>query len=178
LSENRRPLFGIMLSGPLTRLGLYAAVATAALDQALKLWLLFVFDLGGRGRVPLGRFVDLVLTWNTGVSYGLFKQESFSGQLVLLGIKAAAVVLLWFWLARAGSRLAALSLGLIIGGAVGNAVDRLAYGAVADFVLFHVTTTGWTFNWYVFNLADAGIVAGVIGLLYDSIFGRGAVKAP
>ena len=167
-----------MLSGPLTRLGLYAAVATAALDQALKLWLLFVFDLGGRGRVPLGRFVDLVLTWNTGVSYGLFKQESFSGQLVLLGIKAAAVVLLWFWLARAGSRLAALSLGLIIGGAVGNAVDRLAYGAVADFVLFHVTTTGWTFNWYVFNLADAGIVAGVVGLLYDSIFGRGAVKAP
>ena len=169
---------GGYLSGPLTRLGLYAAVATAALDQALKLWLLFIFDLGGRGRVPLGRFFDLVLTWNTGVSYGLFKQDSFSGQLVLLGIKAAAVVLLWIWLARAGSRLAALSLGLIIGGAVGNAVDRLAYGAVADFVLFHVTTTNWSFNWYVFNLADAGIVAGVVGLLYDSIFGRGAAKAP
>ena len=169
---------GEYFSGPLTRLGLYAAVATAALDQALKLWLLFIYDLGGRGRVPLGRFFDLVLTWNTGVSYGLFKQESFSGQLVLLAIKAGAVVLLWLWLARAGSRLAALSLGLIIGGAVGNAVDRLAYGAVADFVLFHVTTASWTFNWYVFNLADAGIVAGVIGLLYDSIFGRGAVKAP
>jgi signal peptidase II len=61
---------------------------------------------------------------------------------------------------------------------VGNAVDRLAYGAVADFVLFHVTTASWTFNWYVFNLADAGIVAGVIGLLYDSVFGRGAAKAP
>jgi signal peptidase II len=90
------------LYGPLSRLGLGAAVATAALDQALKLWLLFVFDLGGRGRVPLGRFFDLVLTWNTGVSYGLFKQDSFSGQLVLLAIKAVAVVLLWIWLARAG----------------------------------------------------------------------------
>jgi len=166
------------LSGPLTRLGLCTAVATVALDQAIKLWLLFVYDLGGRGRVPLVRFVDLVLTWNPGISFGLFKQESFAGQAVLLAVKAAAVVLLWLWLARAGSRLAALSLGLIIGGAVGNAVDRLAYGKVADFVLFHVTTAGWSFEWYVFNLADAGIVAGVIGLLYDSVFGRGAAKAP
>jgi len=166
------------LHGPLTRLGLYAAMATAVLDQALKLWLLFVYDLGDRGRVPLGRFIDLVLTWNTGISYGLFRQDSFSGQLVLLAIKAVAVVLLWIWLARATSRLAALSLGLIIGGAVGNAVDRLIYGAVADFVLFHVTTPTWEFNWYVFNLADTGIVAGVAGLLYDSVFGPGAAKAP
>jgi signal peptidase II len=166
------------LYGPLTRLGLSAALATAATDQALKLWLLFVYDLGGRGRVPLGRFVDLVLAWNTGISYGLFRQESFTGQLVLLAIKAAAVVLLWIWLARAGSRLAALALGLIIGGAVGNAIDRVAYGAVADYVLLHVTVGGTRINWYVFNLADAGIVAGVIGLLYDSIFGQGAAKAP
>jgi signal peptidase II len=166
------------LYGPLTRLGLWAALVTAVLDQALKLWLLFVYDLGGRGRVPLARFVDLVLTWNTGISYGLFRQEGFSGQLILLAIKAAAVVLLWIWLARATSRLAALSLGLIIGGAVGNAVDRLFYGAVADFVLFHITTATWRFNWYVFNLADAAIVAGVVGLLYDSVFGEGAAKAP
>jgi signal peptidase II len=82
------------------------------------------------------------------------------------------------WLAHATSRLTALSLGLIIGGAVGNAIDRAAYGAVADFVLFHITTETWTFNWYVFNLADVGIVAGVIGLLYDSLITRDAAKAP
>jgi signal peptidase II len=67
---------------------------------------------------------------------------------------------------------------LIIGGALGNAIDRLAYGWVADFVFFHISTAHWHFNWYVFNLADVAIVAGVIGLLYDSLAGSGAAKAP
>ena len=96
----------------------------------------------------------------------------------MLGVKAVAVALLWIWLARAGSRLTAVALGLIIGGAIGNAIDRLAHGAVVDFVLFHVTTATWSFNWYVFNLADAAIVAGVAGLLYDSVFTHDAAKAP
>jgi signal peptidase II len=88
------------------------------------------------------------------------------------------VVILWVWLARAETRLTALSLGLIIGGAFGNAIDRLAYGAVMDFVLFHIDTETFKFAWYVFNLADAAIVAGVIGLLYESFFGGHAAKAP
>jgi signal peptidase II len=88
------------------------------------------------------------------------------------------VGLLWIWLSHATSRLTAVALGLIIGGAVGNAVDRFIHGAVADFVLFHVTTSQWSFNWYVFNLADAAIVAGVIGILYESLVGERAVKAP
>jgi signal peptidase II len=163
--------------GPVSRIGLIAAAATAVLDQALKLWLLFVLDLESRGTVALTPFLDLVLVWNTGISYGLFQQEGPVGRWALLAVKLVAVVLLWVWLARAGSRLAAVSLGLIIGGALGNAVDRLAYGAVADFVLFHITAATWSFRWYVFNLADAGIVAGVIGLLYDSLFGS-AAKAP
>jgi len=171
-------MFNGYLFGPLTRLGLITAAVTVALDQAVKLWLLFAFDLGGRGAVPLAPFLDLVLVWNPGISYGLFRQEGPLGQWILLTIKAVAVGLLWVWLARAGSRLAALSLGLIVGGAVGNAIDRAVYGAVADFVLFHITTTTWSFRWYVFNVADIGIVAGVVGLLYDSIFGAGAVKAP
>jgi signal peptidase II len=97
---------------------------------------------------------------------------------VLLAIKVAAVILLLVWLARAHSRLTALSLGLIIGGAIGNAVDRLAYGWVADFVHLHVETATWRFSWYVFNLADVAIVAGVVGLLYESLFPGRAVKAP
>jgi len=170
------------LVGPLTRLGLTAALAAAALDQAVKLWLLFSFHLGARGMVRLTPFLDLVLTWNKGISYGWFQQVGPLGQWALLAFKAIAIVLLWIWLARSRSRLTALSLGLIIGGALGNAVDRLAYGAVADFVFFHISTAQWSFRWYVFNIADAAIVAGVVGLLYDSFFGdgveNGAAKAP
>src|SRR5262245_31627189 len=167
-----------MLWGPLTRFGLVVAQAAAVIDQAVKLWLLFVIDLGGRGIVPLAPFLDLVLTWNTGISYGLLRQEGPLGQWALLALKAIAVALLWIWLSRATSRLTALSLGLIIGGAVGNAIDRFAYGAVADFVLFHISTASFSFKWYVFNLADVAIVAGVIGLLYETLAGSSAAKAP
>jgi signal peptidase II len=169
---------GPLLWGPLTRFGLMVAAVAAVLDQAVKLWLLFAFDLGGRGIVTLTPFLDLVLAWNPGISYGLFRQEGPLGQWLLLALKAIAVALLWIWLARAGTRLTALSLGLIIGGAVGNAIDRFAYGAVADFVLFHITTASFRFDWYVFNLADVAIVAGVIGLLYETVAGGSAVKAP
>ena len=166
------------LYGPLTRLGLIAAAMAVAIDQAAKLWLLFSFDLANRGLVHLTPFLAFVLTWNTGISYGLFPQESDLGRFVLLALKTGAVAVLWVWLARAESKLTALSLGLIIGGAIGNAIDRLAYGAVVDFVLFHITTPTFNFVWYVFNLADAAIVAGVAGLLYESLLGVRAVKAP
>jgi len=158
-----------MLWGPFTRLGLAVALAAAAVDQAIKLWIIFATDLGARGSIALLPFLDLVLTWNTGISYGLFPQEGPLGQWALLTLKAIAAILLWIWLARASSRLTAVALGLIIGGAVGNAIDRAAYGAVADFVLLHVTTESFNFKWYVFNLADAAIVAGVVGLLYETL---------
>jgi hypothetical protein len=86
--------------GPLTGLGLAVALMTALADQALKLWLVFVFDLGRRGSVALGPYIDLVLSWNTGISYGLFRQQGVLGQWVLLVVKLLAVVLLWVWLAR------------------------------------------------------------------------------
>jgi signal peptidase II len=166
------------LAGPLTRFGLAVALITAVLDQASKLYLLHVYELGARGVVPVLPFVDFVLTQNRGISYGLFQQDGPLGQWVLLAFKVIAVAVLWVWLARAESKLIALSLGLIIGGAIGNAIDRLAYGWVADFVLFHIETATWRFNWYVFNLADVAIVAGVIGLLYESLFSGHAAKAP
>ncbi len=166
------------LYGKLTGFGIAVAVATAVLDQALKVWLVYGLDLGARQPIRLGPFIDLVLVWNPGISYGLFPQVGPFGQWALLAIKAVAVVLLWVWLSHATSRLTALALGLIIGGAIGNAIDRVAHGAVADFVLFHIETANWTFRWYVFNLADVGIVAGVIGLLYESLVGRDAAKAP
>jgi signal peptidase II len=164
--------------GPLTRLGLVVAAISAAIDQASKLWLLYVFDLPARAPVRLTPFLDLVMTWNKGISYGLFQQEGPLGQWVLLAIKVAAVALLMVWLVRAGAWLTAVSLGLIIGGAAGNAIDRLVHDGVADFILFHISTATIHFNWYVFNLADAAIVAGVAGLLYESALGDRAAKEP
>jgi signal peptidase II len=165
------------LRGPLTFFGLAVAAIACLIDQASKLYLLFIHDLAANP-IRLGPFFDFVLTRNTGISYGMFQSQGPLGQGLLLGFKVAAVALLWAWLSRAHTRLTALALGLIIGGAVGNAIDRLAYGWVADFVFFHVATATWRFNWYVFNLADVAIVAGVGGLLYESVAGDRAVKAP
>jgi signal peptidase II len=166
------------LTGPQTGFGFAVAAIVCAIDQASKLYLLFVFDLAANGPVRLGPFIDIILARNTGISYGLFQTQGPLAQWVLLAFKAVAVVLLWIWLAHAKDRLTALSLGLIVGGAVGNAIDRLAYGWVADFVLFHISMANWHFNWYVFNFADVAIVAGVIGLLYECLRADPAAKAP
>lgn len=168
------PRLAAIALGPLTPIGAGVAIVACLLDQALKYWLLFVFDIGAKGTVVLAPVLDLVLVWNSGISYGLLQQTTATGRWILLGVKAVAVILLWGWLARTRSKLAAVSLGLIIGGALGNAIDRLSYGAVVDFVLFHI----FGFNWYVFNLADAAIVAGVGGLLYESLRTESAAKAP
>jgi signal peptidase II len=163
---------------PAVRSGIVAAIAVLIADQASKLWLLFAFDIGRRGAVSVTPFFDLVLAWNTGISYGWFQTESPTAAAILLAIKAVAVVLLAVWMARSHTRTATIGLGLIIGGAIGNAIDRFAYGAVVDFALFHVQIAGKTYNWYVFNLADVAIVVGVIALLYDSFLGTSAAKAP
>ena len=154
--------------GPLTPLGLTIALLAGVVDQVSKLWLLYGFDLESRVPVAIAPFVDLVVTWNSGISYGLFQQRELLGAWALLAFKVVVVIALWAWLARASSRLTAVALGLIIGGAVGNAIDRLHWPGVMDFVLFHVETGSWNFRWYVFNLADVAIVAGVAALLYDS----------
>jgi signal peptidase II len=151
------------------RAGIIAAIVTLVLDQASKLWLLFVFDIAHRGAVKVTPFFDLVLAWNIGISFGWFQSDSPAAQIALMLVKAVAVVVLAIWMARSRTLLATIALGLIIGGAIGNAIDRFAYGAVVDFALFHVQIGEKTLNWYVFNLADVAIVAGVAALLYDSL---------
>jgi signal peptidase II len=160
------------------RSGIIVAIATLLVDQASKLWLLYVLDIGHRGTVRVTSFFDLVLAWNIGISFGLFQNDSQLAQIALMAVKALAVLALAVWMARSRTLLASLALGLIIGGAIGNAIDRFVYGAVVDFALFHVQIGGNTYNWYVFNLADTAIVAGVIALLYDSFLGAPAAKAP
>ena len=163
---------------PPLRAGLVAAVITLVADQVSKLWLLDVFDLAHRGLVRVTPFFDLVLAWNIGISFGWFQNDSPAAQFALMAVKAIAVVALGIWMARSRTLMATLALGMIIGGAIGNAIGRLVYGAVVDFALFHVQIGEKTFNWYVFNLADVAIVAGVIALLYDSLVGVPAAKAP
>jgi signal peptidase II len=152
--------------GPLSALGLMVALVVAVLDQANKVWMLQVYDIGARGLVRVTPFFDLVLVWNKGISYGLLTQETALGRWGLIGFALVASLALALWLSRMETRVGAIAIGLIIGGAVGNAIDRIAYGAVADFYSLHA----FGFNWYVFNIADAAIVAGVVGLLYDSVF--------
>jgi signal peptidase II len=160
------------------RLGVIVAIVTLVLDQASKFWLVRVFDIAHRGTVKLTPFFDLVLAWNQGISFGWFQNDGPTAQLILLAVKAVAVVVLAVWMVRSRTLMATLALGLIIGGAIGNGVDRFAYGAVVDFALFHVQIGQNTFNWYVFNLADVAIVAGVAALLYESFWGISAAKAP
>lgn len=162
----------------LTQIGLATALVAAMLDQAIKFWLLYSFDLAEKGIVWIMPGIGLVLTWNTGISYGLFQQSSELGQWVLLALKVVAIAVLSVWLLRAETQLIVVSLGLIIGGALGNGIDRLMHGAVVDYLLLRLSFSGWSFDWYVFNLADVAIVAGVVGLLYDSLIGGSAAKAP
>lgn len=154
--------------GPFSRLALAAAAVTLVLDQAHKWWMLAVYGIAEKGRVEVLPFLDLVFVKNTGISYSLFDQSSQVWQMALAGFAALASFALWAWNARSGtSRLMGLSIGLIMGGAIGNAIDRLLIGGVADFFSLHA----FGFYWYVFNIADVAIVAGVIGLLYDSVLG-------
>ncbi|MGH1589856.1 signal peptidase II [Methylobacterium phyllosphaerae] len=159
-----------------SRAGLLALLLTLLLDQASKLGLYFGTDLVLTQPWRMAPFVDFVVVWNRGVSYGLFQQESGFGRWLLVALSLAAALGLGLWMRRAGSRLLAVALGLIVGGALGNAIDRAAYGAVFDFV--HLHAGGW--SWYVFNVADAAIVAGVIGLILDSLSpaGRTARRDP
>ena len=152
---------------PARRVGLPAALLVFAADQACKAWLIHGFDIAQSQPVVLGPFLNIVMAWNPGISYSLFTAESETGRLILLGVTLAATAFLagWLWLAR--DRLTGYGLGLLVGGALGNACDRFAYGRVADFFQLHI---GAFSPFGVFNLADTAIVAGVGLLLYKALF--------
>jgi signal peptidase II len=151
----------------LLRMGWLVAAAALVADQLSKAVLLYGFDFLARGpeaRIGVAPFFDLVMVWNRGISYGLFQVGSRAGTYFLIGLSLAAVMLLSWWLRKADRRLLELGLGLVIGGALGNVIDRAIYGAVADF--FHFFAFGY--DWYVFNVADAAITVGVVVLLLDA----------
>lgn len=151
-------------------LGLAIALAVALADQATKWWMAGLI-LPRQGRpIELLPFFNLVEVWNRGVSFGMFSGAQSAW--VLVSVAAVISLGLLWWLARAESALTALSIGLVLGGALGNVVDRLRLGAVFDFLDFHAL--GW--HWPAFNLADSAITVGVALLLLEGL--SGARKSP
>ncbi len=155
-----------MTPSSVLRLGLGVAAVTVVLDQALKWWIVEHVMQPPRV-IPVTPFFNLVMGWNRGVSFGLFNSDSPVNQWLLPLLAAAIVVALVVWLSRVTRRGLAAAIGLVIGGAIGNVIDRLRYGAVADFLDVHVAG----YHWPAFNLADSAITVGAVVLVLDSLFG-------
>jgi signal peptidase II len=150
---------------PSRSLFVWIALVVFVADQASKLYLYFVVDIALRQPIAVTSFFELILVWNRGVSYGLFQQNSEAGRWALIAFSLAASIGLSIWAWRSEESRLAAGLALIVGGALGNVVDRVLYGAVLDFAHLHYGD----FSWYVFNIADAAIVVGVAVLLYDAV---------
>jgi len=148
-----------------TTWGSLMALLILAADQASKWWVLDVFDLPAKVSVALLPWLNLTMVWNRGITFGLLSNDSGWGSIALSALALAVVVALVMWLRRAERLGVALALGAVAGGAVGNVIDRMRFGAVVDFIHAHA----WGWSWYVFNIADAAIVCGVGVLLLDSL---------
>ncbi len=149
------------------RLGLVVALATLVLDQLGKWAALAGLDPADPP-LHVTPFFNLVLVWNRGVSFGMFNSGGASAPWLLSGLALAVVVGLVVWLRRSDQLLTGLGLGLVIGGALGNVIDRIRFGAVVDFLDFHLAS----YHWPAFNLADAGICVGAVLMLADGLFAR------
>lgn len=166
LQLNRPRIFGLLTIGLIL-----------ILDQLSKNWILYGLNLPacpvkglpprdcGARSIDVLPFFDLTMVWNSGISFGLFKGESWIGVAVLslLSLAVASGFFIWIW--RSATPFLAIALGLVVGGALGNIFDRIAYGAVVDFLDF----TDLYFPW-VFNVADASINIGVVLLAWHLLF--------
>jgi signal peptidase II len=158
------------------RLGLGLALAVFIVDQLSKAVLLYGaglsrFDAGEA--IEVTPFFNVVMVWNEGVSFGLLPAGDIWGRVLLVAFAVTVAGVLFVWLNGAKRRILAAAIGSVIGGALGNVVDRLAYGAVADFFDAHA----FGYHWYTFNVADMFIVLGVGLLIFDSLMAEPAGKS-
>lgn len=150
-----------------TKLGWSAyliAAAAVALDQASKFWILNVFDLPLKGSVAVGGPFHLTMVWNRGVSFGLLRADADLTRWALAAFSIVVSIFLALWARKADRKLTAAALGLVMGGAIGNVIDRIRFGAVADFLDFSRLWFPW-----IFNIADAAITVGIVILLIDML---------
>jgi signal peptidase II len=146
--------------------GLGVAVLLVVLDQLSKWWVVGHFMESPRP-VELTSFFNLVMVWNQGVTFGVGNDVAW-GRWLFAALALVIVAILFSWLRRAVRLWVAVALGLVIGGAIGNVIDRLRWGAVADFLDFHAFGQ----HWPAFNMADSAIVVGVVLLVLDALVGR------
>ncbi len=144
--------------------GLLVAILLFGCDQWSKWYMMTVMDLPNRPPIEVTSFFNLVTVWNQGVSFGMF--ASHNQPLILIAVASIITVILLVWLTRNESRLVAIALGLVIGGATGNIIDRINFGKVFDFLDFHIADI----HWPAFNIADSGVVIGVVLLCIHSMF--------
>ena len=156
----------------LTPVGLLSALVVLIADQASKWWVLNVLDLPDLRQVVLLPVLNLTMVWNRGVTFGLLNGFGQWGHIALASMSLLVVAALGVWLWRAKSVFVAVAIGGIAGGAIGNVIDRLRFGAVVDFIHAHADTPWGDLNWYVFNIADAAIVCGVVALVFESQWPR------
>lgn len=154
------------MASPGLRWGVGVAVAVAAADQASKWAVVGWLEALGR-HVPVTGFFDVVLVHNRGASFGLFQTDSPWGPWLLSAFTVAVIAGLLVWMARADEPALTLALGLIVGGALGNVIDRIALGHVIDFLDFHIGA----YHWPAFNLADSAITVGAAIVLYGALIG-------
>lgn len=148
------------------RLGFGVAAVVFILDQLVKYWILNVVQLAERGSIELLPFFRLTYVGNIGVSMGLFRANSDLGRWALVAVTGAIAGAVAVWIGREKARIDVLALGLVLGGALGNIVDRVRFGYVVDFLHFF-----WgEHSFWVFNVADAAITAGVLLLLSRTLF--------
>ena len=149
------------------RMGLGIAGSIVFIDQAAK-WLILAQLMALPKTIEVLPVFNIVLVWNRGVSFGLFDSNSPWVPVALSVFALAVTLFLIVWLRRVEQRFLAVGIGLVIGGALGNVVDRLRHGAVADFLDFHIGT----YHWPAFNVADSAITVGVLLILIDGLFAR------
>lgn len=147
------------------RLGLPIILAVMALDQASK-WIMLSVMTPPR-TIEVTGFFNLVLAWNTGVSFSAFAGGGDLGRWLLVAVAFAISGFVLVWMGRTDRRWLVVGFAVIVGGALGNVIDRIVHGAVVDFLDFHLA--GW--HWPAFNLADTAITLGVAAILADSLFG-------
>ena len=150
---------------PIAIAGLLMAIVVLAADQATKWWVLHGLDLQTVGQIVLLPVLNFTMVWNRGVTFGLLTGDGSFAHLALAAFALAVVVVLGVWLSRSTRMAVAIPVGSIAGGALGNVIDRLRFGAVVDFIQAHA----FGYSWYVFNVADAAIVCGVAALVIDNL---------
>ncbi|QEO18486.1 signal peptidase II [Acetobacter vaccinii] len=155
-------------------LGLLVLMLTLSADQLSKYWILYGLDLPARGSVQVLPFLNFTMVWNRAVTFGMFGWLGDAGRLVFSVVALAVACLLVVWMYRTPSKLTAMCVGAVAGGAIGNVIDRARYGAVVDFL--HAHAFGW--SWYVFNIADSAIVCAVCVLLLQNCLSGGRQAAP